>query len=49
MAKVELKVEKREELGKKTKKLRAQGLVPAVVYGRKFKSTAIVIPLKEFD
>lgn len=49
MAKVELKVIKREELGKKTKKLRTQGLVPAVVYGRKFKSTAIAIPLKEFD
>ncbi len=49
MVKVELKANKREELGKKTKKLRAQGLVPAVVYGRKFKSTAIAIPLKEFD
>jgi large subunit ribosomal protein L25 len=49
MAKVEVKVKKREELGKKNKKLRAQGLIPAVVYGRKFKSTAIAVSLKEFE
>lgn len=48
MAKVELKGKKREELGKKTKKLRAQGLVPAVIYGRKFKSTSVSVDLKEF-
>jgi len=47
-SKVEIKADKREELGKKTKKLRQQGLVPAVVYGRKFKSTAISMSVKEF-
>ncbi|NQT29461.1 MAG: 50S ribosomal protein L25, partial [Candidatus Saganbacteria bacterium] len=41
MAKVEIAADKREELGKKNKKIRQQGLVPAVVYGRKFKSTPI--------
>jgi len=46
---VELKAEKREEKGKKNKKLRAQGLIPAVVYGRKFKSTPVIIDSKEFS
>ncbi|MEE8638065.1 MAG: 50S ribosomal protein L25, partial [Candidatus Margulisiibacteriota bacterium] len=48
MAKVEIKVNKREDFGKKTKKTRAQGLVPAVVYGRKFKSISVSVDLKEF-
>lgn len=47
-AKVELKVKKREDLGKKNKKIRAQGLIPAVVYGRKFKATSISVDAKEF-
>lgn len=46
--KVEIKANKREELGKKNKKLRAAGVVPAVVYGRKFKSTSVSIDMKEF-
>jgi large subunit ribosomal protein L25 len=49
MAKVEVKASKREEMGKKTKKLRTQGLVPAVVYGRKIKSTPVSVDLKEFN
>jgi large subunit ribosomal protein L25 len=48
MSKLELKASKREEKGKKNKKLRSQGLIPAVVYGHKFKSTAISINAKEF-
>jgi large subunit ribosomal protein L25 len=47
-AKVELKADKREELGKKAKKVRKAGLIPAVVYGRKFKSTPISVNMKEF-
>lgn len=47
--KVELKARKREELGKKNKKVRSSGMVPAVVYGRKFKSTPIALDLKEFQ
>ena len=49
MEKIELKANKREELGKKIKKLRKQGLIPAVVYGRKFKSTPIAIERKSFQ
>jgi len=47
-AKVELKADKREELGKKAKKVRKAGLIPAVVYGRKFQSTPISINMKDF-
>jgi large subunit ribosomal protein L25 len=47
-AKVELKANKREELGKKAKKLRRAGLIPAVIYGRKFKSLPISINTKDF-
>ncbi|MFC1540516.1 50S ribosomal protein L25 [Candidatus Margulisiibacteriota bacterium] len=49
MVKVELKADKREEKGKKNKMVRAQGLIPAVVYGRKFKATSVSVPLKEFQ
>lgn len=47
-AKVELKANKREELGKKAKNVRKQGLIPAVVYGRKFKAMSISVDNKEF-
>ncbi|MBU0671428.1 MAG: 50S ribosomal protein L25 [Candidatus Margulisbacteria bacterium] len=47
--KIELKADKREELGKKAKKLRLQGVVPAVIYGRKFKSTSVSINLKDYN
>jgi len=43
-----LKVEKREVLGKKVKKLRRMGILPGNIYGRKFKSQAIQLPLKDF-
>jgi len=46
--KVELKAKKREEIGKMNKKVRLQGLIPAVVYGRKFKATPVAIDAKEF-
>jgi large subunit ribosomal protein L25 len=48
MAKVELKANKREEKRKKTKKIRSQGLIPAVVYGRKYKSAPVSIDMHEF-
>jgi large subunit ribosomal protein L25 len=46
--KVELKAEKREELGKKAKKVRKMGLIPAVVYGRKFKSMPVSVDAREY-
>lgn len=48
MAKVELKANKREEKRKKNKGIRKQGLIPAVVYGRKYKSTPVSIDMREF-
>ncbi|MBI5399144.1 50S ribosomal protein L25 [Candidatus Saganbacteria bacterium] len=45
---VEIKAAERQALGKKAKKLKASGQIPAVVYGRKFPATAIAIDLKEF-
>ena len=45
---MELTVEKRP-VGKKAKSLRKQGVLPAVVYGRAEKSTAIAIPQKQFE
>lgn len=44
-----LKVEKREIHGKEVRKLRRTGILPANVYGADFKSTAVQLPLKEFD
>lgn len=43
-----LKVEKRKVLGKKVKKLRREGVLPANVYGKDIKSTAVQLPTKEF-
>ncbi len=49
MKKVILKAEKRKILGKKTKSLRKQGLIPAILYGHKVKSAPLTINEKEFD
>lgn len=43
-----LKVEKRTIFGKQLKKLRREGILPANVYGKDFKSAAVQVPLKEF-
>jgi len=48
MEKIELEAKKRAELGKKLKKVRQQGLIPAVVYGKKVKAIAIAIDKKTF-
>jgi len=48
MADVKLKASKREVIGKKVKKVRQQGLIPAVVYGRKIEATALSVEAKEF-
>ncbi len=42
--KLSLKVEKRNLFGRKVKKLRRQGLIPAVVYGHNFDSVAVQFP-----
>lgn len=44
-----LKAKIRKELGKKVKKLRQEGILPAVLYGPKIKNQPIEIDLKEFN
>jgi large subunit ribosomal protein L25 len=46
--KITLKVEKREILGKKVKKLRREGILPASIYGKNVKSLAVQLYLKDF-
>lgn len=48
MDKITLKAKKRTLLGRKVKKLRKEGLIPANVYGKKVKSEAIEVEEKEF-
>lgn len=43
-----LAVEKREITGKKVKKLRREGIIPANIYGRDFASAVVQLPAKEF-
>jgi len=49
MKRYKLKVEKRKVLGKQVKKLRREGILPCNIYGKSVKSTAVQVPLKEFD
>ena len=44
----QLKVEKRTILGKKVKKLRKDGILPANIYGKDIKSMAVQVPFKDF-
>jgi len=46
--KISLKVEKRKVLGKKVKKLRKEGILPANIYGKNIKSLAVQVSLKDF-
>jgi len=47
--KIELKAQKREILGKKVARLREDGFLPAVLYGKKVESLSLQIPAKEFE
>lgn len=49
MKTVQLKVETRKVLGKKVKKLRKEGVLPANVYGKDVKSESVQVPFKEFE
>jgi large subunit ribosomal protein L25 len=44
----ELAVEKRSLFGRKVKKLRKEGILPANIYGKDFKSVSVQLPLDEF-
>lgn len=45
---MKLKAEKREQLGKKTKLLKAQNMIPAVIFGKKMESLPITLGVNEF-
>ena len=49
MEKITLKAHAREELGKKNKKLRAEGKVPAVAYGHGTKPESLVLESREIE
>lgn len=49
MKKISLKASKREVVGKKVKKLRAEGMVPAVLYGHGEESKNISVKYLEFS
>jgi large subunit ribosomal protein L25 len=44
-----LKIEERTQTGKKVKKLRREGILPANVYGKKIKSVSVQVNKKEFE
>lgn len=44
-----LEAQKRKILGRKVKKLRIEGVLPANIYGKKIKSVAVQVDLKEFE
>lgn len=49
MKRHKLAVEKRKVLGKKVKKLRKEGFLPANLYGKSIKSLAVQVPYKDFE
>lgn len=49
MKNIILKARKRKILGKKTKKLKKQNQLPAILYGHKVKNIPLTIDKKEFD
>lgn len=49
MKRLKLAVEKRKIEGKKVKKLRKEGILPANIYGKDIKSTAVQVKLLDFE
>lgn len=49
MKRFKLTVEKRKVVGKKVKKLRKEGFLPANIYGKAVKSLSVQVPYKEFE
>lgn len=49
MSDLTIKAIKRKELGRKVKRLRKEGLLPANIYGKKVKSQAISVKLQDFE
>ena len=49
MTKFQLASEKRDLVGRKVKKLRKEGKLPANIYGQKMKSVSVTVDAKEFN
>jgi len=49
MKRYKLAVEKRKVVGKKVKKLRKEGILPANIYGKDIKSLSVQVPYKDFE
>ena len=49
MDKISLSAQKRTILGRKIKKLRREGFLPANIYGKKVKSLAVTVPFSDFE
>lgn len=49
MQEIKLNAEKRELTGRKVKKIRSEGKIPANVYGKKIKSLSLTLKLEEFE
>lgn len=49
MTKLTLKAEERKEVGRKVKKLRREGVLPANIYGKKVKSMSVKVKLADFE
>lgn len=49
MKREKLTVAKRKITGKKVKQLRRDGILPANIYGKDFKSVSVQVPLKDFE
>lgn len=49
MKREQLTVTKRDVLGKKIKKLRREGILPANIYGKDIESMAVQLPYKDFE
>ncbi len=49
MDKISLNAQKRTVLGRKIKKLRKEGMLPANIYGKKVKSQAVTVKFSDFE
>jgi len=49
MSNIQLKALERKLKGRKVKRLRKEGILPANIFGKKIKSTAIKVPLADFE
>ena len=49
MQKIEIQAQPRTVIGRATKQLRKQEILPAVLYGNNFKSLNLQVPTKQFQ